>query len=419
MKKIFALPGMLILLAGCGADEELVNTNEPIEEPAPSDLDQSAASGDKDIKTVSGREMLITLEQTSEPVKRNEAAAAVKETRDFKEGYLGEPTEELAEDIAVQQIEKEAVFTAVEKVYGGLDELEKIGVTFLENRTSGANQPGIWLGIKNPDERVDELAAILQKRVDAGEILAEPIYIYESAHSQSELNNLVDQAGRKMESMAETHANPNAVSFSIMADTITGAIEIGHNFLTESQIKELKKAFPDREVVITQEGTMVPAPGEPTVIYPESAVTADPSDEGNYIMSLEQDRFLAVEAKSKDFSENGGQEEYYSAIFFGFEDAAEQLELGQRVKIEAAGYILESYPGEGRAVLVEVLPTYQPKSADLTEAEVVKRALKEIGPSELDIPTIRSVTFNEEEDSWTIVFTSWDQETEKTIEDIK
>lgn len=259
----------------------------------------------------------------------------------------------------------------------------------------------------------------MQKRVDAGEILAEPIYIYESAHTQSELNNLVDQAGRKMESMAETHANPNAVSYSIMADTITGAIEIGHKFLTESQIKELKKAFSDREVVITQEGTMVQAPGEPTVIYPESAVTADPSDEGNYIMSLEQDRFLAVEAKSKDFSENGGQEEYYSAIFFDFEDAAKQLELGQRVKIEAAGPILESYLGEARAVLVEVLPTYNPKLADLTEADVVKRVLKEIDPLEFGVPAIRSIIFNEEEDSWNVAFTSWDQEIEKMIEDLK
>ena len=112
MKKILVLIGLLLLLSGCGTDEE------PLKEPLANEEDPSAASGAGDKEAVRGREILVTLEQTADPVKRNKAAAAVKESPDFKEGYLGEPTEELAEDMAVQQIEAEAVFKAVEEVYG-------------------------------------------------------------------------------------------------------------------------------------------------------------------------------------------------------------------------------------------------------------------------------------------------------------
>lgn len=411
MKKTLILPAMLILLAACGTEEE-PGAKEPM-----SDQDESVTSGSEDVKMVSGREILVTLEQTAEPVKRNEEAAAVKESQNFKEGYSGEPTEELAEDMAIQQIEARAVEKAVETVYGGHAELEKVGVTFLGNQTSGATQPGIWVGIKNPDERVEELVAILQQQVDAGEILAEPIYIYKSAHTRAELNDLMYQAGKKVKPMAEAHPNPDAVSYSISADTITGALEIGHNFLTADQIEELKNAFPEQEVIIDQEGMMVPLPGEPTVTYPDPAVAAEPSEEGNYIISLEEDRFLAVEVQPKNFSENGGQEEFYSAIYYDFTDAGELLEVGQRVKIATAGPILESYPGQGRAVLVEVLPTYQPESADLTEAEVVKRALEGIDQKEFGVPAIRSVSYSAEEDMWTLAFKSWEQETEKVIKD--
>jgi hypothetical protein len=408
MKKILIVPGMLLLLAACGTEEPPA-ANEPVEEPA--------ASGGKDGKTGKGREILVVLEQTADPVKRNEAAAAVKESRDFKEGVMGEPTEELAEDMAVQGIEARAVYNAVEAVYGGDAEFEKIGEIFFGNQSSGDSRSGIWVGIKDPDEHVAEFAGILQKQVDAGEILAEPIHIYRIAHTRTDLNDLMYQAAKKVKPMAEAHLNPDSVSYSISADTITGAIEIGHNFLTESQIKELKKAFPDRDVLIEQEGQMVPLEGEPTVKYPDPLVTSVPSEEGYYIVNLEEEGFLAVEAEPKDFGGSGGQEEFYSAIHFAFKDAKKLLDIGQRVEVEAAGSIQESYPGQGRAIFVEVLPAFQPKGADLTEAEVVKQALEGLDSKQFNFPAIRSVTYNGEQDRWTVEIVAEDQDTEKTVED--
>lgn len=90
-----------------------------------------------------------------------------------------------------------------------------------------------------------------------------------------------------------------------------------------------------------------------------------------------------------------------------------------RIRFSTVGGIIESYPGKGRAVFVEVLPTYQPESADLTEAETVKRALEGIDSKEFAVPAIRSVTYNSKQDSWTVTFKSGDLEAEKTVKDDK
>lgn len=417
MKRMFMLSGILLLMSACGIEEPLAG--EESKNPSASEQKPSSEDKEEDVMLVSGRGLHIKLEQTAEPVKRNEEAAAVKESTEFKDGLFGEPTEELAEDMAVQQIEGQAVSKAIDLVYGGDAEFDKVGILFYENQASGAEQSGIWLGIKELDERVDELVAVLQKRVDAGEILAEPIYIYKVDYTQADLNNLMYQASKKLKPMVEAHTNPDSVFYSISTDTLTGAIEIGHNFLTRKQIDELKNAFPDQKVIIEQEGVMVPVPGDPTVKYPEPAIISEPSNEGYYIISLEDERFLAVAAASNDFSGNGGEDEFYSAIYFDFTDAGKLLEVGRRVQIEAAGGIQESYPGQGRAVFVEVLPTYQPGTADLTEAEVVRRALEGLDQQKFGVPAIRSIAYSAEDDTWKVVFKSWDHETEKTIEDKK
>ena len=88
--------------------------------------------------------------------------------------------------MAVQGIEGPAAIQAVEKVYGE-GGIHNEGVIFIENQTRGAEQSGVWIGIKEPDERVQQLLDLLQPKVDAGEILAEPIYIFRSPHTEKEL----------------------------------------------------------------------------------------------------------------------------------------------------------------------------------------------------------------------------------------
>lgn len=410
MKKLVLPISFAFVLAACGTDGELTS-EEPMEEPQATSADEPVSS--EEPAAEDDREIIATLEQTAEPIARNEAAEAVRDMEGFTSGAFGEPTDELAEELAVQQIEAEAAHQAVTDVYG---DFSTAGIFYIATLQSGAEEPAVWIGIEEPDERVDELVSILQEQVDAGEILAAPIHIFDSAHAEADLNAAADQVGRKMNELALAHPN-TAVSFSVAPDVKTGEIQVGHNFLTEEQQQELIAAFPEQEIVIEQSGMMAPMPGEATVAYPEPATVSELSDKGAYLVDLEDDRFLAVAAKAQDFSENGGQEEFYSAIWYDFPDAAEQLEIGQRVQVEASGPIMESYPGQGTAVFVEVLPAYKPENADLTETEVVRGALEGVSSESFEVPAVQSVAYNADTDNWAVVLQIGETEMEQIIPD--
>lgn len=410
MKKSLLLIGLLLMLGACGAATDGVNSDEKKE---------NAVEEPKDEKViVSGREIIASLEQTTTdtPI-RDEKLANIKKSEDFTGGYMGEPTDELAEDMAVQQIEGFAADQALEQVYGDYKELNKIGVMFYENQHSGAKQSGFWIGLKEPDERLDEFLAILQRQVDDGEILAEPIYIYKSDYSQEDLENLMYDASKIMRPMQEAHSNPLVANYSVSGNTLTGALEIGHNFLTEEQQQKIVDAFPEHVVKIEQEGRMVPLPGEPDVVYPDPETVDEWSEEGEYIVEVTEDSFMAVGVTPNDFSANGVEDKHFSAIDFSFKDAADKLEVGQRVRAEAAGGIATSDPAQGTAVFVEVLPAYQPKGANLSEKEVVQQALKSAKDRSNGVPAIDLLEYDAAADKWMVTIIQWEETIEVEIAD--
>ena len=399
MRKSWIALGLVLLLSACGTegkpliaeDPENGQTEQSSEENETADR---VGQSEEQAESALEREIIAKLKQTAEPVARNEAAKAVVESTEFKEGYLGEPTEELAKDMAVQAIEMNAVSNALEEMYGGHEGFRKAGIVFLENRRDGSEKPGVWIGIKNPDERLDELVATLQEQVDAGEILAEPIHIYKSDHTQADLRAVTDKAWTALKKMREAHHRPQSASAGVSTDTITGTLEISHNFLSEEQKKEVEAAFPEREVVFEQSGTMVPGPDEPDVVYPDPATVAEPSIEGVHIVEVSPDEFLtAASIDDKDYLS--------SSAYYKFTDAADKLEVGQRVKVGSTGSMQASYPGQGTAVRVEVFPAYQPENADLTEAEAVKLALEEARNKQRGLPGV-TVEYSAEKDEWLI-----------------
>ncbi|WP_088009446.1 DUF3221 domain-containing protein [Indiicoccus explosivorum] len=397
MKKIFIVPGLLLLLAACGTDEEpMAVDDEPAAEPADSS-DESVPSTDEGPEMVSGREIIASLEQTAEPVARNEAAEAFRESKDYKSGVFGEQTEELAQDLAVQTIELQAVNEALEEAYGSYDGFLKAGLIHLENSREGAEQPGVWIGIKNPDERTEQLAAILQTKVDAGEIMAKYIHIYDSVYSQQDLEDIAYAASKILRPMQEAHIRSQSATYNIDADAETETLQITHNFLTDEQKAEVAAAFPTWEVVFEQMEVMVPGPGEPDVIYPEPAIVTEPSNKGSYVLEVSENEFLS------------------EGVYYGFKNAADKLKVGQRVDVGSTGIIATSYPGQGTAVLVEVYPTYQPEGADMTEAEAVRQALKDWKMAAAGLPAIQTA-YDAAGDQWRIEFTyTWD---EKKVEEI-
>ena len=140
-----------------------------------------------------------------------------------------------------------------------------------------------------------------------------------------------------------------------------------------------------------------------------------PSKEGSYVVKIEGESVLVVDAKPQDFSATGGIKEFYNAI--SFSNVKEKLEIGQRVRIEVDGPIMESYPAQAKAGKVEILPMYKPDKADLTEAQVVREAVKIADTKSKWFPAIRYVEFHEAEDIWKVGIKQEENEYELVIED--
>ncbi|WOV87832.1 DUF3221 domain-containing protein [Sporosarcina oncorhynchi] len=379
--------GVALIVSGCGTGAGGTTGTDVGEE-----------DGWKTIKTISGREIIAELKQTvKESPEREKLAAEQVDSEDYKGGLFGDPSPELAEDMAVQAIEGPIALEALGKVYGENGFSEE-GVIFFENQRNGAEQSGIWFGVKNPDERLNELLAELQPKVDVGEILAAPIYIFRSAHTEKELNDIQDEVAVALKGM---HAKRG--SYSLSVDVKSGEIELNHDFLKAEQQKELEEKFPDYTFHFEQDGRLVAEPGDSSIIHPENTFTDIPVNDGGFILSVEAGRIFVA----------GGNE---SAIYYSFEEA-EKLKVGQRVKVEASGMIMESYPGQGTAKYVEILPDYKPVGAELSESQAFVKAMEKFtaeSSGEMDFMVVKEVSFDEKEVKW--IFTL-DEDRKVEIED--
>lgn len=346
---------------------------------------------------------------TKDTALRDQAYEKVLKSDILTGGYMGENTAELQEDMGVDMIEAAAAFEAVNQVYGNFYDH---GIFYLKDQTSGADEPGVWIGIKNPDQKSDKLIEMLQKQVDEGEILAKYIHIFKSEYSEKDNQVLADKVSKAVRKAAESHPEPDRVFFSVSVDTITQTIEIGHDFLTDTQIKKLQQQFSSYEMGIKQEGRMLPLPGEPDVEHKGKEVTRTPSKNGSYVMSISKDTMLVVNAEPADY----GSGDHYGAVHYTFPNASEKLKVGQRVVVESSGPIMESYPGQGRAKFVTILPTYQPEKAALTEEEAVRQAIGK-NPDGGGWAPVSEVAFHEQTGQWTVTFALEQKKVPVIIED--
>ncbi len=393
-----------LLIGGCGtAEDDLGQTTNELVEPKKSE--------ENGLETARGREIIAELEQTvKETPKRDALAKEQIESDEYQKGMFGKPSPELEEDTAVQAIEAMVAIETVEDVYGGHGGFQKEGVLFIENQMSGAEQSGVWIGIKEPDERLDELLALLQSKVDAGEILAEPIYFYRSPHTGVELQELQKEVAEVIKPMWNERG-----SYGLSVNTITGNIEITHDFLKEEQQEELREKFADYTIHFEQDGRMIAEPGEPTTTYPKEPFTTIPSLEGEYVMDVGGEGMLVVATKPADFGSTGGKEEFYGAANYQYPKADEQLKVGQRVHVEMTGMMMTSYPGQARAKFVEVLPEYKPANAKLSESEVIQKAIEKKKSDGMLI--ISSIAFDEKKAVWKVGVKQEEEEYELEIKD--
>ena len=176
-------------------------------------------------------------------------------------------------------------------------------------------------------------------------------------------------------------------SYGLYVNTITGEIEISHDFLKPEQQKELEQLFADHTINFKQDGRLVAEPGESSILEPKQPFTDSPVKDGGFILSAREGRIFVA----------GGTE---GATYYKFPEA-DKLKVGQRVKVEASGDIMDSYPSQGTAKFIEVMPDYKPVNAKLSESEAVAKALEmDEGKSGMGFVVINDVTFDKKEMKW-------------------
>lgn len=398
-KTLAVLLGSGLILSACGTGEEqnqsAVNPSEQMQSVPKNN------SGWKTIETISGRNIITKLKPEKETLEHDKVIGKIKESREFKEGLFGPPSDELAEELAVQQTEGVIALPLLYKIYGGKEAFDKEGVIFFENKSQGAAQSGLWIGVKKPDERLKQFVDALQAKADAGLVKAESIFIYHTPHTTAENNHKMYQVNKAAAKFRDEHETPDRISFGISVDTISGEINIDHNFLTEEQKASLNEQFSEDQINFNQTGRLAPVGGEPDTIYPKNKFTDKYSKAGSYVIELSKNRMLAVASVPEDFEKTGGISDLFSAIYFQFPEASKKLKVGQRVIVEASGPIMESYPGKGTALYVEVLPEYKPEGAELSESQVIGKALKTI-KAQQGVVAVRDLSFNQDTDEWSI-----------------
>lgn len=140
-----------------------------------------------------------------------------------------------------------------------------------------------------------------------------------------------------------------------------------------------------------------------TVIEPQQKYTKRLTKDGGYVMEINESQMLVIDASPQDFSETGGLQEFYSAIVYHLPHALDPVKVGQRVIVEVDGPIMESYPAQARPQSVEILPEYMPANADLSQSEVIEKAIEQANESEnAGLLIVRDLSFDEAADVWEV-----------------
>jgi hypothetical protein len=131
-----------------------------------------------------------------------------------------------------------------------------------------------------------------------------------------------------------------------------------------------------------------------------------------YVMDREGQEILIVSTEAKDFSGNGGMEEFYDAVWAS--NPPNDVKVGEQVKIWFDGGVETSYPGRAAVGKIEVMPSSTPEGATLSDTEALNRALSK-NKLENEIVTPQSFFYDADKEEWTILLKNTDTFEEHTV----
>lgn len=121
-------------------------------------------------------------------------------------------------------------------------------------------------------------------------------------------------------------------------------------------------------------------------------------ERGRIVISVDKNHFLVVDS----YPHHSPAGIFYSAISFEYPNASEILKIGQRVEVESAGPINQSYPAQAVAKKVKILPDYKPEGATLSESEVLRKAIEIAEQKSNWVPGFRYINFDKNHKVWNI-----------------
>lgn len=136
-------------------------------------------------------------------------------------------------------------------------------------------------------------------------------------------------------------------------------------------------------------------------------------DISGYIMDERVHEILVVSTEPADYSETGGTEEFYDAVWVS--RVTEVTEIGDYVEVWFDGGVETSYPAQAAMEELEIIEPDQPQGADLTESEALRKALAQ-EPFEEEVLTVMSLSYDESVDEWTVELRNTNSYEDTTIE---
>lgn len=118
-----------------------------------------------------------------------------------------------------------------------------------------------------------------------------------------------------------------------------------------------------------------------------------------YVMDKYDDAILVINTEAKDFSQTGGVEEFYEAVWVS--NITESVNLGDQVEVWFEGGVAESYPDQAEMGQLNVIESPVPEGADFSESKALSIALSEEG-FETESLAVRSITYDDAEGLWRI-----------------
>lgn len=136
-------------------------------------------------------------------------------------------------------------------------------------------------------------------------------------------------------------------------------------------------------------------------------------DISGFVMDDGVHEILVVSTEPVDFSQTGGTEEFYDAVWVS--RVTEVTEIGDYVEVWFDGGVLTSYPAQAAMEELEIVEPDQPQGADLNESEALRIALTQ-EEFEEDILTVRSMSYDDSMDVWTVLLRNTNSYEDATIE---